>query len=98
MKQFTLVPARDRRLLGYLFDAKTRAEVINGINSQIRNNVKSVGGLYKFIDELKESNDLEEAIKDPNGDLAKQIEEAATIPKGRRIPSGRFDTHQCSSP
>jgi hypothetical protein len=49
LKQFTMVPCRSRRLLGYLADALRRFEVIKGAKLRIAGNKKAVDKINEFV-------------------------------------------------
>jgi hypothetical protein len=73
LKQFTLIPARNRRLLGYLADATRRLEVIRGAKLRIAGNKQAVERINAFIERANLSTDLQEAQKNPKGKVAKTI-------------------------
>jgi len=53
--QFTLVPAKARSLLGYMFDVMTRVESINGVVSCVKGNKKSITAITSIIEKLQQN-------------------------------------------
>jgi hypothetical protein len=42
LNQFHMTPSRDRRLLGFLFDVRQRAQVMNGVKARVEGNKTSI--------------------------------------------------------
>jgi hypothetical protein len=73
LKQFTMVPCRSRRLLGYLADALRRYEVIKGAKLRIAGSKKAVDKINEFVTQQEFSTLMVEAKKNPSGSVAKNI-------------------------
>ena len=73
LKQFTNIPAKTRRLLGYLQDVKKRFAVIQGVRTQVQGNQKNIDMVKTLLDSAEHQKMFQEAMKEPNGPLAKQI-------------------------
>ena len=73
LKQFTNIPAQSRRLLGYLQDVKKRFSVINGVQTQVQGNHKTIQMVKTLLDDAEHQKMFKEAMKDPNGPLAKKV-------------------------
>jgi len=65
--QFTLIPAKARSLLGYMFDVMTCVESINGVVSCVKGNKKSITAISSIIEKLQQNKSiLQKAISRPN--------------------------------
>jgi hypothetical protein len=73
LRQFNLVPAQDRRLLGYLCDASLRFSSINGVNLHVNSNDRAVQVITKLVNGNREKEELKNAIENPDSKLAKSI-------------------------
>jgi hypothetical protein len=73
LKQFTMVPCRSRRLLGYLADALRRFEVIKGAKLRIAGSKKAVDKINEFVTQQEFSTLMVEAKKNPSGSVAKNV-------------------------
>jgi len=96
--QFTLVPAKARSLLGYMFDILTRVESINGVVSCVKGNKKSITAISAIMQKLQENNSiLQKAIAKPNSKGAKKIINTI-VPylqfASRNIQYGFFQSYQ----
>ena len=96
LKQFTNIPAKSSRLLGYLHDVKKRFAVINGVRTHVQGNSKTIKSIKQLLDNANNQQLFEEAKKDPNGPLAKKII-AKVLPLlnvgGGRIAYGAVETN-----
>ena len=66
LHQFTLIPSRDRRLLGYMFDTLKRFQVVTGVNAYVENKKDSVKFVQTLLTDEREQEALQKAIKNPN--------------------------------
>ena len=73
LKQFTNIPSQNRRLLGYLQDVKKRFGVISGVKLQVKGKQKTIEMVKALLDSAEHQNMFQEAMKYPNGPLAKQV-------------------------
>jgi energy-coupling factor transporter ATP-binding protein EcfA2 len=73
LHQFTNVPARNKQLLCYLHDVKSRFEVINGVNAHVKSNKKAISSIKEILESQEERKALSKAVQDPNGPEAKGI-------------------------
>jgi len=96
--QFTLIPAKARSLLGYMFDVMTRVESINGVVSCVKGNKKSITAITSIIEKLQQNKSiLQKAISRPNSKGAKKIINTI-VPylqfASRNIQYGFFQSYQ----
>ena len=62
-----MVPAKTRSLLGYMFDAITRFETMNGVVACVKGNKQSIDAVSSLIEHLHENSTiLQKAISKPN--------------------------------
>jgi hypothetical protein len=73
LKQFTNVPASNRRLLGYLQDAKKRHQVLQGVKGQIYGNAKAVRKVMDMLKNGKTKQLFVNAKENPGSPIAKNL-------------------------
>jgi hypothetical protein len=73
LNQFHMVPAKDRRLLGFLFDVKQRFQVMDGVKAHVEGSRGSIIQITKLIKQPAERAKLKHAINNPNTSSAKQL-------------------------
>ena len=73
LHQFHMVPSKDRRLLAYLTDAKLRCSAIFGVQAYTQKNPASLDQITTLMNNREEKQCLEQAIQQPDSDLAKQM-------------------------
>jgi hypothetical protein len=73
LKQFTNVPASNRRLLGYLQDAKKRHQVLQGVKGQIYGNAKAVRKVMDMLNDGKTKQLFVNAKENPGSPMAKNL-------------------------
>ena len=73
LKQFTLNPSRDRRLLGYISDAMKRLEVIQKAKTNIANNQKAIDQIHELLEKKDLNKLIEETKRDPESKHAKRL-------------------------
>ena len=73
LKQFTLVPGKDRCLLGYLADAMRRLAVIKATKVKIAPSKKAVENINSFMDSPDFFDLIEKAKLEPNGKESKIV-------------------------
>ena len=73
LNQFTRRPAKDRRLLGYLYDSQKRYQVITGVNAYVRNNQASIDVISNLMNNPEEKEALLEAANNPGTQEASDI-------------------------
>ena len=91
LKQFTLVPAQDRRLMGFLFDVLQRTRVMKGVNAYVDDNKHAMETIQNLLQHPEERVKLLQAIKTPECQSSKQIlNKYLTVLKfaGKDIPYG----------
>lgn len=65
--------AQDRRLLGFLYDAKVRLEVVQGVKAHVNGNVNSLEVLGELLEKREHQESLRKAAKDPNSKESKRL-------------------------
>lgn len=73
LNQFTLVPAHDRRLLGFLFDAMQRVKVVQGVEAHVECNEHALNVVGDLLNDPEERKKLKEAIERPGSELSKKV-------------------------
>ena len=95
LRQFSNIPAKDMRLLGYLEDFKTRLQNINGVNSRVRSNPSSVATVSDLLTDSTAKEELQVAINYPKSDHAKRVLKKY-LPhlqfSGKKVGYGLFET------
>jgi hypothetical protein len=73
LKQFTNVPASNRRLLGYLQDTKKRHQVLQGVKGQIYGNAKAVRKVMDLLNDGETKKLFVMAKQNPSSPTAKKL-------------------------
>ena len=73
LQQFTNVAAQDRRFLGFLFDAMQRARVCQTVKGVVDRRPAALNGIAALLDDPKERDALQEAIKHPKREKSKKM-------------------------
>ena len=73
LNQFHMVPARDRRLLGFLYDVGLRTDVVDGVKAYAEGNPRSVDQLRHLMSNTEERQILKEAMDFPYTESAKRV-------------------------
>jgi len=73
LNQFTLVPATDRRLLGFLFDIMQRMRVIDGVKAYVEGNNWALQVVQQILEDPMERQLLQEAVRFPHTEAARQL-------------------------
>ena len=73
LNQFHLVPAKDRRLLGFLFDVRQRQQVMKGVKAHVEGNKDSIKAITNLLRDPRERQSLKDAIAKPYASSSKQV-------------------------
>lgn len=73
LRQFTLIPSQDRRLLGYMFDALKRFQAVKGVNAHVHQSNESIQVIDNLLASAEEQKTLQIAIKNPNTNLGRKV-------------------------
>ena len=71
--QFSLVPAKDRRLLGFLFNVMQRARVAAGVKAYVEGNSHAIKTIEALLKDPAERERLLEAIRLPYLEVSKKL-------------------------
>jgi hypothetical protein len=70
--QFDQAPARDRKLLAYVFDNKRRTETMRGVKVLSKGNSKAYQKMDEIVNATGFQDKLEAAVKNPESESARQ--------------------------
>jgi len=73
LNQFTLVPAQDRRLLGFLYDVMLRMKVFDGVKSYVEGNNRAIQCFRDLLEHNEKKVQLLQAVSFPFGENAKGL-------------------------
>jgi len=73
LNQFHMVPSKDRRLLGFLFDIRQRSQVMDGVKAHVEGSRDSIVHITGLLKRPEERAKLKHAIQNPNTGSAKKI-------------------------
>ena len=73
LKQYTAIPAKNRRLLFYLFDTIKRYKSICGVNAYVKRDRQSVKALGALIGDAFERSTIKRAAKNPDDAESKAV-------------------------
>ena len=63
LSQYHLIPCRDRRLLGYIFDVTQRIRVMDGVKAYVNGDSASVSMIYDLLDKEEDRRALKQACQ-----------------------------------
>ncbi len=73
LNQFTLTPARDKRLLGFLFNTLQRSRVLRGVSAFVDSNLHAVNKMRKLLNSRAERQKLHDAMEHPQLKSSKKL-------------------------
>ncbi len=73
LNQFTLVPAQDRRLLGFLFDMLQRMRIMDGVKAYVNSSAASIETVETLFDDTNARMELKTACENPDLPSSKTI-------------------------
>ena len=73
LKQYTAIPAKNRRLLFYLFDTIKRYKSICGVNAYVKRDRRSVEALGALIGDAAERSTIKRAAENPDDKESKAV-------------------------
>ena len=71
--QFSLVPAQNRLLLGYLFDSMQRAKVNFGVTGYVKGNSEAVDAICNLLEDEEKQDEIQHAISNPTSKQAVKL-------------------------
>jgi hypothetical protein len=73
LKQYTAVPAKNRRLLFYLFDTNKRYKSVCGVNAFVKRDRRSVEALGDLVGDVVERSAIKRACENPDARESKAL-------------------------
>ena len=95
--QFTMIPATDRRLLGYLFDVMQRSRVLKSVAGYVDGNAPALETMTKLLSSKEERRRLKDAMDHPHLTSSKKLLKTylgLLRYVGRNVPYGALEGRQ----
>ena len=73
LKQFTLIPGKDRRLLGHLFSCMQRARVARSVKAYVEGNSTAMERIRKLLEDPEEKKQFQDALAMPHLGKSKKV-------------------------
>ena len=73
LRQFSNIPACNRRLLFYFFDTIKRNKVACGVSAYVSNDSRSIDVIKRLVESKQEKEEITKAIHNPNSIMAKKV-------------------------